>query len=206
VNAYLGWKEIEAKFYPGTLTETQWKTIRATENLQRTDLTDPEVYATCTELMKLNPDWTRRALAEHLHMDPSWPTRILAVDDAIPAVREAFLAGRFRCSVAYEISKLPPEQQAEALALRLSGAKREDIEQQRRRSRHGSSGAAVKVSKIKCPLPSGATVQISGESLGLNDAIEAAQEWVKEARKACEQGLDAKTFERVCRDKSKAGG
>jgi len=62
----------------------------------------------------------------------------------------------------------------------------------------------LKVSRIKCPLPSGATIQVSGESISLDDAIEAAQEWIKEAKKASEQGLDAKTFQAVMRDKAKA--
>jgi hypothetical protein len=51
----------------------------------------------------------------------------------------------------------------------------------------------------------GATIVVSGEAISLGDMIEAMTELLKEARKASERGLDAKTFERVCRDLAKKG-
>ena len=59
----------------------------------------------------------------------------------------------------------------------------------------------MRVSRIKCPLPSGSVVQVSGAEISLDDMIEAIAELLKEAKKASEQGLDCRTFERVCRDK-----
>ena len=88
------------------------------------------------------------------------------------------------------------------LAVKLSGASRDAIEQAGRKTRNVGK-QAVRVARIKCPLTSGAVVQISGADISLDEAIEAAQEWVKEAKKASEQGLCAKTFERLCRDKAK---
>ena len=75
----------------------------------------------------------------------------------------------------------------------------------RRKQANTPAAAGVRVGRIKCPLPCGATVQVSGEGISLDEAIEAAQEWIKEAKKASEQGLDAKTFQAVMRDKAKAG-
>ena len=49
----------------------------------------------------------------------------------------------------------------------------------------------------------GATVVVSGEAISLEDMIEALGELMKEAKKASDRGLDAKTFERVCRDLAK---
>ena len=59
------------------------------------------------------------------------------------------------------------------------------------------------MSRIKCPLPSGTVIQVSGAEIGLDEMIDAIAELLKEAKKASEQGLDARTFERVCKDKSK---
>ena len=64
----------------------------------------------------------------------------------------------------------------------------------------------MKVSRIKCQVPGkGATVVVSGEAISLEDMIEAMTELLKLAKKESEKGLDAKTFERVCRDLAKKG-
>jgi len=62
----------------------------------------------------------------------------------------------------------------------------------------------VRVKRIACPLPSGVSIVVSGEELSLDDLIEALGEAQKEAKKAREQGLDAKTFRAVMKDKAKA--
>jgi ParB family chromosome partitioning protein len=46
----------------------------------------------------------------------------------------------------------------------------------------------------------------SGNGLSLDDLIESLGEAQKEAKKARDQGLDAKTFQAVLRDKSKKRG
>ena len=47
---------------------------------------------------------------------------------------------------------------------------------------------------------------MSGAELSLDELIEALAEAQKEARKAREQGLDAKTLAAVLKDKAKKGG
>ena len=183
------------------LSESDSQVIHLSENLHRTDLSDPEVYLGVKDLAALNPTWLKKDLAAHLHKDASWVTRILAIDGLIPAAREAFLAGAFGLSVAYEISKASAQEQHELLAAKLSGASRDEIGRQGRKKRNGTP--AVRVGRIKCPLPSGAVIQVSGQEISLDDMIEALVELLKEAKKASEQGLDAKTFERVCKDKAK---
>ena len=61
----------------------------------------------------------------------------------------------------------------------------------------------MKVTRLKCQLPSGVCIVASGQELSLDDLIESLGEAQKEARKAREQGLDAKTFQSVMKDKSK---
>ena len=46
---------------------------------------------------------------------------------------------------------------------------------------------------------------IAGSNLTLTEAVEILQEALKSARKAEGENLDAKTFERVMKDKAKAG-
>ena len=43
--------------YPPSLTTTQRRIINLTENMQRVDLSDPQIFRSCKELEALNPDW-----------------------------------------------------------------------------------------------------------------------------------------------------
>jgi hypothetical protein len=174
--------------------------------MHRQALSDPEIYLGSKKLRAAHPEWQKKDLAAALDLHASMATMILAVDNLIPAAREQFLSGAFGFSIAYQISKVSEREQHELLAARSSGASRDEMRRQARRTCNSNgNGQAVRVGKIKCPLPSGMTVQISGDGIDLDQAIEAAQDWVKEAKRASDQGLDAKTFERVCRDKSKKG-
>jgi hypothetical protein len=132
-------------------------------------------------------------------------TRLRSVARCIPAVREALAGGAIGISDAYALSKADEREQTQLLALKLSGASRDQIETEvKKKKRNGTP--AVRVSRIKCPLPSGSVVQVSGEEISLDDMIEAIAEVLKEAKKASEQGLDARTFQSVMvmRDKAKA--
>lgn len=198
-----GIKNLEVKLYPVSLSETQVKLIRAAENLQRKDLTGHQKWLLCADLMVGNASWQMKDLAEHLHLDPSMVTRLLSPSKCIPAWQDALAAGTAGISDCYAASKLPQKDQAELLVQKLSGASRDQIEQSGRQKRSGTA-SAIRVVRIKCPLPSGATVTVSGsaEGLSLEEMIEALAELLKEARRANEQGIDGKTFAAVCRDKA----
>ena len=186
------------------LSDTEIKLIALTENMQREDLTGYEQWLGCAELMFMNPTWQMKDLAAELKKDPSSMTRILSPSKCIPAWQEALKDGKVGISDCYAASKLPEDAQAELLALKLSGASRDAIEQAGRKKRNGST-TAVKVSRLKVPLAGGATVQVSGPGITLDDAIEATQAALKEMKKAREDGLDSKTAQAVFRDKSKKG-
>ena len=203
----VGLPDLEVKIYDQPLTATQNKVIQLTENLSRTDLSDQEVYLVVSEVRRLEPTWQKQDLAAHLHRKPWAITRILSVDDLIPAAREAFLGKAFGFSVAYEISKAASAQeQHELLAARLDHrASRDSIARRQRRARSGNGQPAARVGRIKCALPGGRTVSVSGEGLSLDEAIEAAQEWIKFAKRAVERGWDAKTLERACAAEARNG-
>ncbi|MFZ1932682.1 MAG: ParB/RepB/Spo0J family partition protein [Thermoguttaceae bacterium] len=195
-------KELSVIIADRVLSDTEIRIIQLSENLHRSSLADREVYLAVKELRTLNPTWLKKDFAAHLHKDASMMTRIFAVDDLIPEAREAFLNGAFGFSVAYGISKATAEQQHLLLASKLAGVSRDEIERQGRKQRNGTP--AVRVSRIVCPLPSGAVVQVSGQKLSLDDMIEAISQLLKEAKKAGEHGWDIRTFERVCKDRVKA--
>lgn len=200
----LGWTECEVRVIPGPLTETKKRIIRLTENLQRADLTAPEKSLSMVGLLELNTGWTNKELAAHLHLDPSSVTRYLAYRDGTAELQKAYLSGQIDLTRMYAIVKLPLVKQNESLALALSGASRDAIEQAGRKKRTAAT-SAVRVSRIKAMLPSGVCIVASGEGLTLDDLIESLGEAQREAKKAREQGLDARTFQAVLRDRAKKG-
>jgi ParB/RepB/Spo0J family partition protein len=184
----------------------QTEVIQWIENAHRADLLPCE-KAHALAGIKQKKGWNNKELAAHLQMDQSLPTRYLSLFDTIPAVQEAAAAGKVGPAAWYQISLVPASEQAELLAMHLSGMAAGQIAEVSRKKRKSvSSAAAVRVSRIKCPVPGKATtIVLSGERISLDDMIEAMQELLKEARKASEQGLDARTFQRVCKDKAKRG-
>jgi ParB/RepB/Spo0J family partition protein len=184
------------------VTESQFLLMRATENFQRSDLTDNEKWLTCKELREVNPTWQLQELATRLHLSPGTITKLLSPAKCSGAWQQALAAGRVSIGDCYTASGLPEAEQAALLALKLSGASRDDIVHAGRKSRKGNT-PSVKVARVKCHLPSGVCIVASGQGLSLDDLIESLGEAQREAKKAREQGLDAKTFQSVMKDKSK---
>jgi ParB/RepB/Spo0J family partition protein len=197
----LGWTECEVRVIPGPLTETKKRIIRLTENLQRADLTAPEKSLSMVGLLELNPAWTNKELAAYLHLDPSSVTRYLAYREGTAELKNAYLSGQIDLTRMYAIVKLPLVQQTEALALALSGASRDAIEQAGRKSRNGKA-TAIKLSRVKIALPQGASVVVSGNDLGMSELVELLSQTLSAARRAAEQ-FDVKTFQSMMRDKAK---
>lgn len=198
-----GLKDLQVIITDRQLTDTEIRLIQLSENMHRSDLTAHEKWLACAELMCMNPKWQLKDLAEHLHLDPSMLTRLLSPSKCIEPAQAALRDGKIGISDCYAISKVPEGEQAALLAMKLSGASRDAIEQAGRTSRTRNV-PAVKLSRVKCALSSGVVIVASGEALSLDDLIEALGEAQKEARKAREQGLDAKTFQAVLRDRAKA--
>lgn len=197
----VGIKTLEVKLWPSSLPDTQFKLIRAAENLQRKELKHYQKWLLCADLMACNPNWQLKDLAEVLHLDPSMLTRLLSPSKCIPPWQEALKAEKAGISDCYAASKLPPGEQVELLALKLGGASRDTIEQAGRKKR-ATAAPTVRLSRVKIAMPRGANVVISGSDLGMSDVVELLSETLKEARKAAEQ-FDVKTFQSMMRDKAK---
>jgi ParB/RepB/Spo0J family partition protein len=196
--ALVGLESLQVIIVEGELTTAQVRGIQLTENIHRSDLTPYEKWQACKELLDLN-GWQGKELAEHLHLDPSTVTRLLSPSRAIPEAQEALREGKLGISDIYAISKLPPEDQCGLLALKLSGATRDMLEQQGRKKR-ASAAPTVRASKIKVPLVTGQIVTVAGDEISLEEAIEAASEAVKQMKQAVAKGLIAKTAMNVWKD------
>jgi hypothetical protein len=201
----VGIKTLETKVFPATLTDTQFRLIRAAENLQRKELTGFERWILCSELMGGNPTWALKDLAQNMSIDQSMVTRLLSPSRCTEQWQQALKEGKVGISDCYVASKLVPEEQAGLLALKLSGASRDQIEQAARKTRNGNGQPAQKATRMKCAVPGRKLViQFNAqEPFSLDMVIDATQELIKEMRKSAERGLDPQTFARVCKDLSK---
>jgi ParB-like chromosome segregation protein Spo0J len=214
----VGIKTLEVKIYPASLTDTEFRLIRAAENLQRNELTGYQKWLLCADLMCGNPNWLQKDLAAALNVSEKMVTVNLSPSKCIPAVQDALKDGKIGNSDCYAISKLGEQEQAGLLALKLSGASRDQIEQAGRNRRNGKpdSEPPQRTAKIKIQLAINtkeisvngmATVAaLPGKEISLQEAENMLTQAAKAVREAIKQGLDAKTLERVCRDKAKRGG
>jgi ParB family transcriptional regulator, chromosome partitioning protein len=200
-----GIAELEVKIIDDPVTEAECKRLQFTENMQRQDLTGYEQWQGCVELMHLNPGWTQKQLAEQLHLNPSMVMRLLSPSKCIESVQAAFAEGKIGISDCYAISRLPEAEQSAALGMKLNGASRDELASHARRQQSGGK-PAVRTSRVKCALGGGVSIVVAGDSLGLDEVIEALGAAQKEARKARDQNLDVKTFSAVLRDRAKNGG
>ena len=167
--------------------------------IHRADLSGFDKFQACVKMLELNPDWQYQDLARCVKLDPSTVTRLLSPAKCSPAWQEALRDGKVGISDCYAASKLAEADQAGLLALKLSGASRDTLEQAGRKTR-SASAAAVRASKIKVPLVSGPVVTVSGVEITLEEAIEAASEAVKQMKAAVAKGLNAKTAMNMWRD------
>lgn len=195
----LGWQEIDVRVIEGPVTVSDLKVVTLCENLHRTDLSGWEKYESLSELMCMNQDWQLKDLAEAVSLDPSMVTRILSPSKCSPEWQDALKAGKVNISDCYAAYKQPLNEQSGLLALKLSGASRDQLENIGRKKRAKPS---VKLAKVKIALPNKVSVTLSGGSLGILEVVDVLNEALREAKKASLQ-YDVKTFQSMMRDKAK---
>lgn len=203
----IGIKTLEVKIYSASLSDTQIKLMRASENLQRKDYSGYQKWLLCVDLMCGNAEWTQSDLARHLHLDGSMITHLLSPSKLTPAWQEALKEGKVTISDCYKASKSDPAAFDALLALKMSGdggkpLSGEALEQAVRKQK-ASVKEAVRAQKVKCLLPNGVTVVVSGEGVSLDEGIEALGEAIKEMKRARDLGYTAKTFAAAMTDKAK---
>ncbi len=201
----VGLVELQVLIIDEPLTKPQVRVAQLSENVHRADLQDAEKWKAFAELLALNPGWTNKDLATHLHLSEPTVTKYLSPSRCVPEVQSAMEAGALGITDVYTISRAEPDQQRELLRLKLAGESRDALAARVKR-RKAATADAVRVKRIACPLPSGVSVTVAGGELSLDELVEALAEAGRQARKAREDGLDAKTFAAVMRDKAKKAG
>jgi hypothetical protein len=156
-------------------------------------LSDGEYYIACTEWLSLNPSATAKDLAARIHRDESTLCKILSLSRGIQAVKDAAMAGLIGYAKWWPICKLPPEEQAAALAACLGGATRDELQRRGRKNGNGRA-ATVKASSIPVILGSGITVLFKAEGLTLAMALEAVADIKQELKQGIDFNHDARTF------------
>jgi ParB/RepB/Spo0J family partition protein len=177
------------------------KEIQLVTAMHRADLKPHEVYCAFLEWLRLHPGKGGKDLAAAIDRSEASVSRTLSLSRCIPAVQEAAAQGKLGLNDWTAISQVGEEQQETMLLAKLNGTSAEGLKRLRKQ---GGDQETVTVTRINCEVPGKkAKLSISGQSLSLVQAIEVVQDWLKEAKRAAEQGLSAKSFERVCRDKAK---
>ena len=200
----VGLTALDTWVYPDGLSDSRLALIRLSENLHRKELSGYQQWVACADLLCGNPDWQIKDVADHMHLTPSAMTRILSPSRCVPAWQEALRAGRVGITDCYAASKRPQAEQAALLDLKLGGASRDAIEAAGRRSR-AAPVRAVQAARVKCQLPSGYTVVISGGAVTLDEAVDALAEASREMKRARDLGYTARTFASAMSDRSRKG-
>ncbi len=203
-----GLKDIPAIVLDEPRTEGEYAVLQLVENTLHSGLSDFDQWQGCAGILRTNPQWQLKDLATMLSLDPSSLTRIMSPSKCIPAAVEALREGKIGFSHTYTISKAgSPEEQARLLALALEGKSRAALEAERTSHASRNDGKpAVRVQRVKCVLPSGVNVVVSGEGVSLDESIEALGEAIKEMKRARDLGYTAKTFAAAMKDKAKQAG
>jgi ParB/RepB/Spo0J family partition protein len=202
----VGLEQLDVIITEQPLTDTELAVVRLTSFFHKADLTGYEKWLACTDLLSFNAHWRMKDLAEALKIDPSMATKLVSPSSCSREWQEALMAGKVGISDCYAASQHDPEGQAQLLALKLSGASRDQIEREGRKKRNGSNRReTVRLSRVKCPLSSGVEVTVAGKELSISDFIDALSELIKEAKRAADQGLDIRTLAAVAKDKAKKG-
>ncbi len=194
--------------YPDGLGDSQLGLIRLSENMHRKELSGYQMWMSCAELMCGNADWQIKDLAAHLSLTPSALTRILSPGNCSVAWQEELRKGTVGVSDCYQASQLPEGEQAGLLALKLGDGTgkrlgRDALAAASRKLRQTADPTAPRLGKVRCPLPTGKTVVVSGADMTLSELTDALAQALDLARRAGRESLDVKTAERVWRDKAK---
>jgi ParB/RepB/Spo0J family partition protein len=145
-----GMTHLEVKIADEPLSESDIKVWQLTENMQREDLTAHEKWLGCEELMRLNPAWKQKDLADRLHLSESMIVRLLSPSKCSAQWQEGLRDGTVGISDCYAASKLPPDEQDGLLAMKLSGASRDAIESAGRKSRRVATPAVRSARSPAC--------------------------------------------------------
>ena len=182
------------------LTESEKTLFQLVSDVTKKPLSFYERAMAILKVEDANPKLNGKELAALIDMEPTLCWKYQQARKLSPESMAAFKEGKIGLTMVPELAKLPHAEQPILLGLKLSGASREEV----RKTRKKSSQPAVRASKIKCPLPSGVVVQVTGDS-SLEEFIDALDEAKKLAKAAIAKGLNSSTAVKVWADMAAAG-
>ena len=200
-----GLKEVPCVILDKDMTEGQYLTLQMLENVQRADLNPYDMWQGCVRLQEAN-NWQLKDVARALSLDPATVTRLMSVSKCIPAWQDALRSGKVGIGDCYSASRLSEAEQPGLLALKLSGATRDELAQVAKKTRTVAKGPTEKLARVVCPLSTGRKITVTGADMDLDALIEALAAVLESARKGNKDQLDVKTWARVMADKAKAAG
>jgi ParB/RepB/Spo0J family partition protein len=193
---------VPTRIFTDSLGAEEELLLSAQENQQRSQLTGYEQWARYEQFRQLKPELTDKEIAKRFAVDASTIVRWASPSSCIDSVVAALKENRIGISDAYVLSKVPREEQAAMLALRLGGSLTRDSLARQARSRRQPAQPPARLDRVKLVLPSGATVTIAGSGLDMDGVAEALNTALRETRKGKESGINVKTLAASMKDRA----
>ena len=177
---------IPVMVYPADITPEMVRIVQLTENLQRLDITDVQLYLAVAELEKLG--LARKDIAGKLGVSAASATRYFAPDNCPAEAKECFLAGRLTLGQCYQISTAANP--LAAMAVFLGGGTRAKAE---KAGKPPVDAPRERAARVKIPL------SVEGDGYSANGVVtisslpgedidlEAAENLLKEALRSVKE-------------------
>ena len=197
----LGETAAEVLVIDGTVTDSEAMEIAFESAYHRADLRPVEKAIVVRDYGARCPGITSQEIADKFHCDPATVTRLMSLWKTPPEVQQAAMENRLSVKAWYQISLAEPDRRLGLLAMYLSGMAVTQVEQAARKARAPKAEEAVKTGSLRIAL-GGVVITVKGADLTLGLVAEVLDKAGKEAEKAKAQGLNAKTAERVWKDRA----
>jgi hypothetical protein len=195
----LGETEADVELIDGEVSDRDLDRMAMVSSWHRAPLGGYDQANILRAMREAQPGATLKSLADELHIDPSMPGKLLAIFDCPPEVQDAARLGKIGVTHWLAIRRAA-DPLAALRAIAENGSSRADQERaNRQKKRADSAQPAVRMPRIKCPLPSGQVVTVAGSG-SLEDAIEALGEAIKAMKDALKRGVTARTFANEMKD------
>jgi ParB family transcriptional regulator, chromosome partitioning protein len=180
------------------LSDSQVLVIQIAENFHRKNLTVYETFRAFADYMTCHPGAEQKDCAAAFKVDESTVSKYLSLAKLGPEGQQALKDGKLTLSAGVSIGSYDHVAQVALVALHLSGAPREAVQQVGRARRKGRRTARVNRIKV---VVNGMAVVVSGQGLTLDSYLLALEAAAKEGRKAQAQGLNGRELSAINRRK-----
>jgi ParB/RepB/Spo0J family partition protein len=202
-----GMKSLKAILVATGLTEAQIRLIQMRTDFHKKHLTPFERSVALQSLEAANPG-TVKQLAAAVGLEESLAWRYLQIKKLGPESLEAYRTGVLGLADMVEVAKRTHDKQSTAVQIKRGGGSRAEMARDRQNEAAGPAeseeqSATGKLDTVKIAFPDELTVTLKGKGLTQTKVVEILVAAQKEAEKAKDQGLSAKSFQNVMRDRAK---